>query len=306
LLRAQSCSSEKPLFFVSRPRFFGVRYDINPWMSRNLDAVDCRRAAGQWNDFTKLLERCGAEVRALDCDDPRVPDVTFTANAGSFLPLRGGHVFVPARFRYDQRKPEQAFFAGALARAGARVAVNAFGDDPFEGDGDLLRLRDHLLVGHGFRTSAGFVGHIESALAGFVTPLLLVDPRFYHLDTCFFYHEHAGREICWYYPGAFTPQSLAALRALVAQMGIAAYEASELEAVTFCCNAVGVRSWIVADSVGAGLRDYLAASGFHVQQTPLSEFRKSGGSARCLVLRAPRCALAAGKPASGPGLEAVH
>jgi N-dimethylarginine dimethylaminohydrolase len=147
------------------------------------------------------------------------------------------------------------------------------------------------VVGHGIRTSAEFVSELGLRLPGLVTGIKLVDKRFYHLDTCYFYHSNGDCEVCWYYPGAFAGDSLQALRALIAEMEIDAYEVTEAEAATLCCNSVGIGPSVIASSLSEKLRQYVTERGFTAHETPLSEFNKAGGSARCLILRVPRCAL---------------
>jgi len=276
------------LLFVSRPRFFGVKYDINPWMSENLDSVNRDLAIEQWKKLVGLLRNLGAEVRELECPEPGVPDVTFIANAGSFLLFNGKYVFIPARFRYEERMHEESFFIDQMEWAGAKVLVNPYGDVAFEGDGDLLRIWDTIVVGHGFRTSSKFVTGLEKKMPKKILPIKLIDPKFYHLDTCFFWHQYSGVNVCWYYPKAFMKQSLIELRKHLADRDIDAYEVSEKEAEQFCCNAVGLYNNIIADSFSVGLKKYITSRDFEFHETPLSEFKKAGGSAKCLTLEVPR------------------
>ncbi|HEX7558620.1 MAG TPA: hypothetical protein VF386_05455, partial [Usitatibacter sp.] len=53
----------------------------------------------------------------------------------------------------------------------------------------------------------------------------------------------------------------------------------------FACNAVNVDSTVVVNRASTGFVKALARRGFEVVQTPLSEFMKAGGSAKCLTLR---------------------
>ena len=46
------------------------------------------------------------------------------------------------------------------------------------------RKRPHLYVGYGWRTERGAATQIAETLGVRAIPLLLVDDRFYHLDTC--------------------------------------------------------------------------------------------------------------------------
>src|SRR5205807_8787223 len=60
---------------------------------------------------------------------------------------------------------------------------------------------------------------------------------------------------------------------------------SEPDAVRFACNAVNIGRNLFVNQVSAELRARLTSAGFEVFETPLTEFMKSGGAAKCLTLR---------------------
>ncbi len=60
---------------------------------------------------------------------------------------------------------------------------------------------------------------------------------------------------------------------------------SEHDALAFACNAVNVGSTVVLNRASDALKAVLGESGFDVIETPLDEFLKAGGSAKCLTLR---------------------
>ncbi|MEO0374441.1 MAG: TIGR00300 family protein, partial [Cyanobacteria bacterium P01_A01_bin.17] len=59
----------------------------------------------------------------------------------------------------------------------------------------------------------------------------------------------------------------------------------EVDAVTFACNAVNVERVVVMNHVSDRLKQSLGDCGFTVVETPLTEFLKAGGAAKCLTLR---------------------
>ncbi|MFO5440884.1 MAG: TIGR00300 family protein, partial [Dolichospermum sp.] len=59
----------------------------------------------------------------------------------------------------------------------------------------------------------------------------------------------------------------------------------EADAVNFACNAVNVDSIVIMNKASDGLKSRLAEVGFQVIETPLTEFLKAGGAAKCLTLR---------------------
>ncbi len=82
------------------PEHFGVLYEINPWMHRQV-SVDLDRARDQWGELVATLVEAGAEVELLE-PQPGLPDLVFTANAGT---VNNGR-YVASRFRHPNRQPE--------------------------------------------------------------------------------------------------------------------------------------------------------------------------------------------------------
>lgn len=81
-----------------------------------------------------------------------------------------------------------------------------------------------------------------------------------------------------YYPPAFDAYSnhLIELRVPAAKR----IPVSELDAVNFACNAVNIGQGIIVNQVSEPLKQQLAAIGFEVLETPLSEFLKAGGGGK--------------------------
>src|SRR5207244_1374145 len=182
------------------PRFYRVAYVINPWMEGNVGRTDGTEATRQWETLrTALADRATLEVAE---PAPGLPDMPFTANAGLVL----DDVFVPARFRVLQRRPETRHFVEWFREHGFRVAELP-GDGSFEGEGDALVQPGERLVwgGYGVRSSLDAHRYLADVLDIEVVPLHLVDARFYHLDTCFC-PLPGGRVVS--YPDAFDTESI--------------------------------------------------------------------------------------------------
>lgn len=287
-LKDELKDSARPLLYMSRPTHFGVDYVINPWMDGQIGNANTAVAKLQWENLHKILSSL-TEVRVLDCPNPTVPDVTFVANAGSFLPCSTGYKFFPATFRHPERKKEEPFFIEQLGTCEVQRVYQVF-----EGDGDLLRLRDRIIVGYGHRTNLVAVNELAAACDADNDDMIAVqlcDQRFYHLDTCFFYHNNGSDDFCMYFPGAFTPRSLAMLRRVCVELNLNVLEVTESEAEMMICNAVGVGNVIVAHDFSERVRNWLYGQGFKTMTAPLYEFHKAGGSAKCLTLRVPRSAV---------------
>jgi arginine dihydrolase len=256
------------------PDFFGVAYVINPWMEGQYGRADSAEALRQWLDLKTRVER-HADVLLL-APRPGLPDLVFTANAG--LPAKDKVVI--SRFRYPERRGEEALFRSWFETHGFEVIdppENLF----FEGAGDALRdaARDLFWVGHGFRSDAGMAPFLEKALDARAVPLGLTDPRFYHLDTCFC---PLPGGFLLYFPEAFDSASRATIEAIVPQDR--RIPVNDADAEDFCCNAVALDRTVILNAASPDLRARLASAGFLVEPTPLTQFMKAGGAAKCLTL----------------------
>ncbi len=260
-----------PQILMCSPDFYGIEYEINPWMDRRRQA-DREQAQRQWSGLRTLLEAAGAEV-LLQEPIPGLPDLVFTANAALIYKREA----ILARFRHPQRQGEQPHDDAWLSAAGFHV--RKLPDEMyFEGAGDALFCGDTLFAGYRIRSDARAHQHIGALLGCRVMPLELVDPNYYHLDTCFC-PLAAGQAI--YYPPAFDEYGRKVLSQFVDEL----IPVSDEEAHGFACNAVVVGRVVVTNSGCPRLHADLAARGFEPRETPLDEFVKAGGSAKCLTLR---------------------
>jgi ornithine--oxo-acid transaminase len=265
----------EPTFLMCSPKLYDVNYVINPWMAGNVSRTSRHQAAEQWENLHNALTRL-ARVMLVE-PQPGWPDMVFTANAGL---VRNGVVAI-SRFYHPERQGEESHFRRWFNDLGFGVSEIPSAT-PFEGEGDALFEPDaaRLWAGHGVRTNQSSHGHLQSLWGVEVISLRLVDPRFYHLDTCFC--PLTGGALL-YFPAAFDAESNAKIEAHYSiSHRIAVHEA---DALRFACNAINVGRNILLNQVSPELSRQLEACGFHVVQLQLSEFLKAGGAAKCLVLR---------------------
>jgi len=253
------------------PDHYGIEYEINPWMNRARQA-DGPTARRQWAGLKSLLEQAGAEIALVD-PVAGLPDLVFTANAALIYRRQA----VLAHFRHPQRQGEQPIDEAWLAAAG--FEVRHMPDDVFfEGAGDALFCGDTLFAGYRIRSDARGHQLIGEMLGCRVIPLELVDPYYYHLDTCFC---PLAPGLAIYFPPAFDSYGRQVLSELVAEL----IPVADGEAQRFACNAVVVGRTVITNTGCPQLHRELRLRGFSPRETPLDEFVKAGGSAKCLTLR---------------------
>ena len=257
------------------PDYFSVEHVINPWMAGNEGKLDLALAGTQWRALHDALARV-ADIEFME-PQPRLPDLVFTANAGFVL----GDKAVPSHFMPHERRPEEPHLKEWFAKNGFDVHVLP-DDIGFEGAGDCLidRGGPWLWTGYGFRTEIEAHAYLANWFDREVVSIQLVDSRFYHIDTCLC--PLSGGYLL-YFPEAFDDESIARIEERVSpdrRVVVAAEDAAN-----FSCNAMNVGEHIFGHHFSPELEQKLSALGFTVHQTPLTEFLKSGGSAKCLSLR---------------------
>jgi len=253
------------------PDYFGIEYEINPWMNMQ-QGTNPQPARRQWQRLYQILCDLGAAIDLLE-PIPGLPDLVFTANAG----LVFHDMFLPARFRFGVRQGESPHFE-KWARDCGFTLVPLPESMNFEGAGDALFCGDTLFAGYRFRSDVRSHQWVGERLGVPALPLELVDPRFYHLDTCFC---PVAPGVAIYYPGAFDEYGRSVLKDRIDRL----VEVSAEEAVSFSCNAVVVGRSVVLNQGAPKLAAALESLGFNVRPLEFSEFIKSGGSAKCLTLR---------------------
>lgn len=261
-------------FLMCPPDYFGVLYEINPWMNRDI-TVNVDKAHEQWQNLTRTLRDAGAELEFME-PVKDWPDLVFTANAG----IVNGSQFVPTHFRHTERQGETLYNIDWFGSHGYHIDRLPH-TLVHEGAGDALPFgvgeNKVLLSGFRTRTEAASHAYMSRLTGAAIRSVELVDDRLYHLDL------------------TFTP--LDDRRAIVAEMAFDHYGAQMIkslvpepllldseEALSFCCNSVVVGKNIVMPYCPPRVGRQLEAWGFDVMVASVSEFMKGGGGCRCLTL----------------------
>ncbi|HUI21775.1 MAG TPA: arginine deiminase-related protein [Methylocella sp.] len=274
-----------PVILMIDPAHFDVRYAINPWMKPaawQLDSESLHRSARlAWEALRAALVETGATIEVLP-GAAGWPDMVFPANAAVVLDGRA----LLARFRYSERQGEQAFFRSAFEGLLRRGLLQEIAELPaglvHEGAGDGIwdATRQIFWTGFGPRSHEAAADEIARFFGHEAVPLELVNPHFYHLDTCFC--PLSGGEVV-VFPPAFSDGALRCIHERVAPELL--IEATLDEAAAFCVNAVSLGQTMVMAEAPPRIRAVLMERGYRVREIDLSPFILAGGGAFCMTLR---------------------
>ncbi|OGL40988.1 MAG: hypothetical protein A3C43_07620 [Candidatus Schekmanbacteria bacterium RIFCSPHIGHO2_02_FULL_38_11] len=261
----------KKSILMCPPDYYGIRYEINPWMDVKKDS-DKKLSRKQWEDLYNLINRkIGIEIKLIE-PQKNYPDMVFTANAGFVF----NNTFIKSNFRFKQRKGESGFFEKWFKKNGYRIEELPE-ETNFEGEGDLLLCGENFYAGYIIRSDINAHTRISKIINKRILSLELVNQKFYHLDTCFL--PLSNGEIA-YYPYAFDLFGRKIIKNYIKK----SIAVKKTEALKFGCNAICIGRDVVLNSGCDGLKNKLLKLKYRVFETNLSEFIKAGGSAKCLVL----------------------
>ncbi len=256
------------------PDHYSIQYEINPWMSKSR-AADTPLVKAQWKGLFDTLSKLDTQVETITPAET-LPDMVFTANAG----LTVGKKFIPSNFRHEERAGEAPLFAAWMEERGYEI-IWLPSDLYFEGEGDALFGGDALFCGYKFRTDINSHRAIADIFGCLVISVELVDPRFYHIDTCFCPLPDGG---AMWFPAAFDEYGQRAIRDRLPNL----IDVPEEEAAGFCCNAVVLDKDIVLPDGAKTVISLLTERGYNCHPLPMSEFLKAGGACKCLTMHMPQ------------------
>jgi N-dimethylarginine dimethylaminohydrolase len=255
------------------PTYFDIEYSINPWM--NVDVkVNKALAFEQWHRFIDVLKELGDTVELIE-PMPGLPDMTFAGDGGLVL----DRTFIPSNFRNKERQGESEHYTRWFERRGFDI-VHMPEDVFFEGLGDVVFHERRAIVGHGRRSDARSIEHLKRIVPDLqiLGDLYIRDDRYFHLAMALGFID---ADTVLYYPEAFDEDAVKRLPSMVkTPIALGDKDANEY----FACNNVVIGDTVLMDNCTEGLRGALAEHGYKVRTCDMSEFKKSGGSLRCLVL----------------------
>lgn len=267
---------------VVNPKYFDVKYVINPHMEGHIGDINFEEAHTEWEKLKAAYENLGFYVHEVEAQE-EFPDMVFCANQSlPNIKSDGTKQVIMSVMHSEQRKGEVPHIEEVYEHSSYEVIhldETQFTD--FEGMGDAIWHFKKRLIwgGYGYRSSHEVYEHISETLNTPVIALELVDEKFYHLDTCLCV---LNEETALIYPKAFSEDGLKKIRSIFPTV----IEASQHEAEDlFACNATSPDGKNVLIQKGcAEVNQRLEELGFVVHEFSTDEFLKSGGSVFCMKM----------------------
>ena len=257
----------KDKILLCKPSFYDVTYSINPWMKGV--AVNKVLALKQWNQMRTMLGTFDLDISFIEQIDG-LPDMVFTANAG----VAYNNKVIISNFKYKQRRKESLHYKNWFLENGYNT-IDLPKKLSFEGCGDVIIHNNNLIGGYGFRTDLKALKYVSEKLELNLIYLKLLNPNFYHLDTCF---AIINNNLAIYNPKAFSEYTIKKLK------DFELIEVTEEEANNFACNSIVFNKNILMPDDNCRIAKILSDRGYQVYQINTSEFIKSGGSLQCMCL----------------------
>ena len=258
-------------YLMCKPTYFAISYEINPWMKID-NPADASLAHKQWDILYTTITGAGAKVSLINPEDG-LPDMVFTANAG----LVKDNSVILSRFMHMERQGEAKYYEKWFSEHGYHCHLIPDGS-AFEGAGDAVFYKDQILLGYGFRTDISSHKYVGEIMEMGYSSLELINNHFYHLDTCLQYFEDINLII--YYPDAFSQNSRRKIEGLPSDI----LRLSKEDAFSFVCNSICINRNLLLYKSSDVFTDELKKYGMTIISMDISEFMKSGGSVRCMVL----------------------
>jgi N-dimethylarginine dimethylaminohydrolase len=243
--------------------------------------VDKEKALAQHRHLASVLNTRPHEAF------PRMPDIVFSANVALVLPRLPRKVVVLSSFKHPVRQPEVAVFRRCMEAEGVLCVPfpKAF---VFEGDGECKWFLGGqlLVVGYGYRCTKRSVCVLRQLLTSIyqsfnvapprVIGLRLASPFVYHMDLAM---VETSPTSCVAHKGAFVDSSQ-----LEKYVCVRYWKTDD--PFLFNCLVTPTRA-IVHKIMFERDRVFLkeALSPRTVVEVDVSEFEKSGGAVKCMVLK---------------------
>ncbi|MEI6533146.1 MAG: arginine deiminase-related protein [Candidatus Roizmanbacteria bacterium] len=251
------------------PTQYDVVYEINPWMNIK-NKPDKQTTLSSYKILKETFTQLGLIVYEIK-QEIGYPDMVYTANFGFIK----NNSFLRANFKHIERRKETDFAERYLGNKFRTDAISLPDNIFFEGRGDLLSDGCRYFFGYGKRSDYKAKPYIEDFLNEAVIHLELIDPYYYHLDTCF---APLSQDIVVINPLSFTPDGINTIKTNFKNV----IETSPNDNKFLACNLVHIgKNIIVGKGISAQLKISLTNLNFTIHEIDMSEYLKGGGSVKC-------------------------
>lgn len=270
------------------PDYFDIVDVKNVHMQGHIGNTDKAQVNAQWHSLKDaydalLADKVLDEVSVIP-GAPGCEDMVFCAN--QTLPWKmedDSEVVVMSRMRHESRQREVPYFEEFFKNKGFKP-LHFNNVKMFEGMGDVIPHPGKRLLygGYGHRTTAEAYDELATMLQTPVVALELINPKFYHLDTCFVPLSRDSVMLC---REAFTEDGLT----MISQLFTKVYHIPEYEAEKYfslnahAFDAHGTKTAILQKGSAITV-DVLKQEGYNIVEIETGEFMKSGGSVFCMKM----------------------
>jgi len=261
----------------------------NPYIVHEDEHLPNKKAMAQHKNVASAFKHSTVTVQAIPPHKKRtLSDIVFVANGGLSLPRLGQNVILLPNMKYPHRQAELPNLIKIFKRVGLPM-IPYPGKEPFEGQAELKWFNGgrRAICGYGQRsTKQSFVelDHFFETLYGKenkpeLLVIKLISPQYYHLDVAMLEHDDTK---CIIHKHSVTEHSLKRIKSFLGEENVTVIDTPD----SFCLNAVvdgpNVITHKLTDPKIKSIIEH--ATKRQVKEVDTSEFEKSGGSVRCMVL----------------------
>lgn len=273
---------------LCHPQWFDVIDEKNVHMKGQKGNIDKTKALLQWEklvyEYKKISVEGGLSEVSILPGVQGLEDMVFAANQTfPFLDERGQKKLILSNMKHPNRQKEVAYYEHFFENKEYEI-LHLPKALLFEGMGDLLKVpgQYRCLCGHGFRTAFQTISHLEMLTDYEIIPLELINPNFYHLDTCI---SLIDKDTVLYVPSAFAAESQSKLKQLFTHcIEVPEQEAAQGFALNMHVVTSERKKTAILQEGNTQTEELLKQLNVEVVPIDTSEYIKSGGSVFCLKM----------------------
>ena len=259
----------------------------NPYIHGSLPHHE-RKTRAQHQAVARAFQHSPVMVERLPPTQTPLSDIVFVANGGLALPRLGRPLILLPNMKYAHRRAELPYLV-RMFRALRIPTIPYPGRRPFEGQAELKWFHGgtKAIGGYGQRsTKQAFaeLDHLFTRLYGAkekpeILTVKLISPTYYHLDVAMLEFDDTK---CVIHRRAVSPRDLSRIQAFLGVENVTVIDTED----SFCLNAVVDGPTLITHKLtDPAVKPLLErVTRRRVKQVDTSEFEKSGGSVRCMVL----------------------